>query len=360
VGEWMSNKVCLVADVHLGVRKNKDIFMESQMRFFTDVLVPYLRENNIDTIAILGDLFDNRNALNVMVKNEAFKLFDEILKDFTIYLLVGNHDSYFNSSIDVNSLKFFGKFSNVILVEKNDVYELGDTVKKNVYMVPWVTDNNKFYQDIQTNSEKCDLCFGHFNITGGRMNKVKCSDNGFQKDTFKSFSKVFTGHFHSRSSQSTGDCEIVYVGSPYQFNRGDMDEDRGFVILDLETNDYEYINNDKSLKFVKVSYPDKLDETVIGGNLVDVYVDTSTTINQKDVEKYMSKLEGMNPADEPVVYFVNYAEDTESKFKLTVNNIGSVPDMMKSYLNTLPIQLKNEVNDYLLELYNEVRGCDDE
>lgn len=351
----MNNKICLLADIHLGVRKNKEIFLKSQKRFFEDVLVPYLKSNDIETICILGDLFDNRNSLNVMVKNEAFKLFNDILKDFHIYLIVGNHDTYFNSSIEVNSLKFFGKFDNVTLVEKTSVVNIKN---HDIFMVPWIIDEEQFLEDVKNTSGKYDLCFGHFDINGCKMNKVKSSEGGIQRSVFSEFKKVFSGHFHTRSSQISNGCEIVYVGSPYQFNRGDMDEDRGFVILDLESLEYEYVNNDSSIKFIEYNYPETVNVNNVEGNLIDVYVDTASDFKEKEIEKYVKKIEDMNPADVPKLFTYNSSEDSE-KFNLTIKNISSIPEMMKNYVETLSIHLKEEVNDYLLELYSETRGEDD-
>lgn len=79
------NNVALLTDTHFGMRKNRDIFLDSQIRFFNEVFVPYLKDNNIKDVFILGDLFDNRNTLNIMTKNEVFNLFDTILKDFNFF-----------------------------------------------------------------------------------------------------------------------------------------------------------------------------------------------------------------------------------------------------------------------------------
>jgi len=355
VGQGMSNHIVLLTDVHFGIKKNKEYFLESQINFFKEMVVPYLKENNIDTVCILGDLFDNRSVLNIMIKNEVFNLFDTVLKEFTVYLLVGNHDSYYNSSIDVNSLKFFSKFENVILVEEMINIQMNN---KLITMVPWIVNQTDFVDKFS--GVECDVCLGHFNITGTRMNKMKLSEDGIQRSIFSNCKRVFSGHFHTRSVQKYGGCEIVYVGSPMQFDRGDMGEERGFIDLNLDTLEYEYINNAKSIRFNKINYPEIPTNAFVQGNLIDVYVDVSAEFNEKDFEKYLVKLEAMRPIDSPNVFVVNPVEHGDSSFKITENNISSIPELMLSYVSTLNLKKHNDVYEHLMTLYAESRGENNE
>jgi len=100
------NNVAIISDWHLGIKKSNDLFFQSQLSFFRDQFEPYLKKNGITEIFFLGDLFDNRVSLNIKIKNEALNIFDNILKNYKIYLLIGNHDCFYTNTIDVNSLKF--------------------------------------------------------------------------------------------------------------------------------------------------------------------------------------------------------------------------------------------------------------
>ena len=46
-------KVCLIGDLHFGVKKTDRIFQESQFEFLTEQLVPELKERGIDTMLYL-------------------------------------------------------------------------------------------------------------------------------------------------------------------------------------------------------------------------------------------------------------------------------------------------------------------
>ena len=58
-------KICLIGDLHLGIRSNSLEFHSYFERFFTQVFFPYLKEHNIKTIFQFGDLFDSRKSINL-------------------------------------------------------------------------------------------------------------------------------------------------------------------------------------------------------------------------------------------------------------------------------------------------------
>ena len=83
----MSNKICLITDLHMGVHNNSEIYFESQKRFLVNEFIPYLETNKINTIFFLGDMFDNRDTINTKVQNNVFNLFNDHLKQFDIYVI---------------------------------------------------------------------------------------------------------------------------------------------------------------------------------------------------------------------------------------------------------------------------------
>jgi len=282
--------------------------------------------------------------------NSVYQLFEHHLQDFEIYILVGNHDCYYNSNIDVNSLKFLEKFKNIHLIEKMSKIKIGN---KDITMVPWVVDNVEFIRDFHKMT--CDVCMGHFNILGFHFNKYKQSDDGIQVKLFGNCKKVFSGHFHIRNSQSFQNTEIIYVGSPYQLTRNDIDEKRGFTLLDLDTLDYEFIDNNVSLKYIKIKYPEKFTKNQIAGNIIDVHVDYDETYNEDKVNKYINKIEGFGPVTTPNLFVENNSQ-LNGEIDLANYNIGSMLDLMREYVNSLDINNKEEIYKILIELYNDVRG----
>jgi len=343
-------KCSLISDLHFGVRKNSEIYLKSQTKFIVEQFVPYLKEHGIDTIFMLGDLFDNRSSTNTKVMNTVYDIFAEHLKEFTVYTLVGNHDTYFNSTVEVNSLKFLSQFENVHIIDKITSIDF-DSQK--IVLVPWVVDNVNFVREFH--KMECDVCMGHFNISGFHFNKYKISDDGIQPKLFNKCKKVFTGHFHIRNSQEHQGIELVYIGSPYQLTRNDIDENRGFTILDFKDLSYEFVDNTVSLKYIKLKFPEKFSKSKIENNIIDVHVDYNDSYNETKVERYIKKIEECNPAIPPNIFVDNNAE-LSGDLDLENCNIGSMMDLMREYIDGLDIGNKEEIHQILVELYNEVKG----
>jgi DNA repair exonuclease SbcCD nuclease subunit len=343
-------KLALLSDIHMGVRKNSEIFLQSQIDFLKNQFVPYLKENNIKNIFWLGDLFDNRSSTNTKIMNSLYDFFENDMKDFISYIIVGNHDTYYNSSVQVNSLKFLSNFKHVELIEEIKTIEI-ESCK--ITLVPWITDNNEFIKEFRKTS--CDVCMGHFNIYGFHFNKFKISDDGFQSKIFGNCKKVFTGHFHIRNSQKIQDTEIIYIGSPYQLTRNDIDENRGFTVLNLPDLSYDFINNKISLKYIKLKYPEKFTKDKIKNNIIDVHVDYNESYNEDKVNKYIAKIEEFQPATIPNL-FVETKYDLNGTIDLENYSIGSMLDLMREYVNGLDIGNKEEIYQILINLYNDVKG----
>ena len=73
--------------------------------------------------------------------------------------------------------------------------------------------------------------FGHFELPGYLMNAmVAMPEHGeLNRDAFRQFDHVFTGHFHKRQTQKN----ITYIGNCFPHNYADAgDDDRGLTILE--------------------------------------------------------------------------------------------------------------------------------
>lgn len=344
------NKIAIITDLHFGIKKNNDTFLENQIKFFRKQFIPYLKENSIKKICILGDIFDNRNSINTKVLNDVINLFEELNFLEKIYLIIGNHDSYLNTSVEITSIKFLEKYNNIHLMYNPEIVIIEN---KKILFVPWITDYNNFYDYFK--KADFDVCMGHFDIAGFNLNKFETSKEGIPSDVFFAKDKlIFSGHFHLRSKQKKGNSEIIYIGSPYQMTRNDINEERGFCVLNLDDLSYENINNNISLKYIRLKYPQRFNEENIRGNIVDVQVDSEDMYDDKKIEKYLDNIENFNPIYKPNVFILN--KNLESEFNFDDYNIGSILDLMKDYVETIDIKNKHEIYNILFELYNKTKG----
>ena len=99
---------------------------------------------------ICGDLFHYRDEIAVNSLQVAKQFFD-ILEDYNIVMITGNHDCYYKDTSTVNSLSLFGGWKNITVI---DTLTVDDIFDKRVSFVPWGVN----VKDIP----KCDLVFGHF------------------------------------------------------------------------------------------------------------------------------------------------------------------------------------------------------
>lgn len=346
-------KIALISDVHFGVNKNSEMFLKNSLNYFKNEFVPYLKENGITKIYVLGDLYENRTSINVRVNSEVYHLFTDILSDFEITITLGNHDLFYNNTTDVHSLKYLNNFKNIRIVDKPVVEDIYGT---KVLLCPWITDyNDSKITKLFKNSE-AEVLFGHFDIIGFSLNNFKINtDVGFSIKDFINFKKVFTGHYHKFSSKKIKETEIVYLGSPYQTNRNDLNDDKGFIVLDMETIKYERILNKTSIKYIDIQYPNIPTEKEINGNIITLHIN----IDKKDIvgdviEKYIAKIEGMNPVDK-VNINLNIHND-EASTDILQKGITSVEDLMEMYVNDNDsITDKEEILKIVKEIYNEVK-----
>lgn len=348
------SKIALISDLHLGVKKSDKTFLDNQMNFLYNEFVPYLKNNNINMIAILGDLFDTRNTLNIFMVSKTFRFF-EYLKEQNIfvYIFQGNHDTYFKTTNEVHSLNFLKKFDNVCLIE--DI-ELKEIEKRKLLFVPWVVNNEDFKKRVANKNLHCDVCFGHFDIVGFPLNNTTICQEGLETSLFlNNYTLTFSGHFHKRSTYKIKDREIIMIGSPYQITRNDKGDERGFCILDLETLTYEFVNSNRTIKFIDLKYPEKFTSEQILGNVIDVYVNyNGNDLIDKELQKYVQGIEEYNPAYPPNIFMNNTLFDgVENDIK-----IKSLSEMIDDFIDNLQIDNKNEIKDIINELYSKSKSSE--
>ena len=98
-------KVAILGDTHFGSRNDHQSFHDYYEKFYANVFFPYLRDNNIKQIIQLGDLFDRRKYVNFYTLKRAREYFFDpiVTNDLHMHVFVGNHDTYFKNTNEVNS-----------------------------------------------------------------------------------------------------------------------------------------------------------------------------------------------------------------------------------------------------------------
>lgn len=164
-------KIAILGDTHFGVRSDSPNFIALQDKFYTNVFLPYLIENDIKVVWQLGDMFDRRKYINFNTLAESKRFFFQPLQDagIEIHTLLGNHDLYYRESLSVNSTGLLlGEFTNLHIYDKMTKWNVDDT---SIDIIPWICKENvdEAFEFIRESNS--DLCFGHFEFSNFPMHK---------------------------------------------------------------------------------------------------------------------------------------------------------------------------------------------
>jgi len=349
-------KLALLGDIHIGARNDSPAFHKHFTKFFEEVFFPYLEDNNISSILQLGDVFDRRKYINFnSLKSSRQYLFDRLNKNYTTWMLVGNHDTYFKNTNSVNSLDLLLEgYTNIIPVFHCKEVNFEDVP---FILVPWwCEENDQEIKDCLKNSSATHVV-GHFEIDGFEMYKGAVHQGGVSRDLFTNFEKVFSGHFHHQSKYGN----IHYIGTPYEITWSDYDDQKGFHIFDTDTRETTFIENPHKI-FYKIHYDDidKLPSEVLNINF-NQYNETFVKLivrnktNPYCFDMFVEKLEKagvysvqavddhfhMDNIDDSDI--INEAEDTRAILRKFISQLDNVVD--KDQLEKLMLSLYEEALD---------------
>ena len=246
----MTNRVAIITDTHWGARSDNLTYLDYFEQFYTEVFWPKIDELGIDTILHLGDIVDRRKFINYITlerMNEVF--FDNIRKrGIDFHLVVGNHDIPYRHSNDLNAISVLRDVDNISLYDKPTTV----AIKGNpILFIPWVNRENEEATLAEIERTGAKIAMGHLQIQGADMGGGQIARHGTSASTFAKFDIVLSGHFHKRTVYEN----IHYIGNPYHMYWDDFGTDRGFTIMDLDTQEMELIQNPHSI-FNKIYYND--------------------------------------------------------------------------------------------------------
>ena len=245
----VGRKVCCITDTHFGVRKGSQIFHDYFEKFYRDTFFPTIDRMGISSVLHLGDCFDVRKGIDYWSLDWAKRVFFTPLQErgIDLHMIVGNHDIFYKQSLKINSPKLnLAEYDNIVIYGSPETAVIEGT---EIFMVPWICEDNAAEFTSACSVSKADICMGHLELAGFYANKDYQCQHGTDPKCFDQFKTVFSGHFHKRSSSGN----ITYLGNPYQMYWNDEGETRGFHIFDLDSHELEFIPN-PSMMFHKIYY----------------------------------------------------------------------------------------------------------
>ena len=129
-----------------------------------------------------------------------------------------------------------GEYNNLHIYNKATEVEIGGLP---ILFIPWINQQNSEETYKKIADSKCSVAMGHLELNGFEAHRGYIMDHGDSTTPYRHFKKVFSGHFHRKSTRNN----ISYLGNPYQIYWNDYRDARGFHIFDTETLELEFIKN---------------------------------------------------------------------------------------------------------------------
>ena len=357
-------KIFILGDLHFGVRNNALAWRDDQVNFIHEFIKDLPKHGfnpDTDMLFMLGDIFHSRESVNVMIRDYVMNVFAKLNEKFKngIYIILGNHDVYYNDRNDINSLNRVGAiFKNVHVVWQPTIMKINE--KFNFLMLPWITDPIKASDMILKCSDTCDYMCAHLDINEFLYGSGVPIKNGVGLDAFRKYKRVYSGHIHLRQENDN----ILYVGTPYHLDRNDIGNDKGYYILNLNDDgiDEIFVENKKSPRFVKFNMEDVLNTSIdkikemFNNNYVDIHTDINIarSLNFKMLIDYIKKNGSTHRKIECPTYVTEVMEQ-ETNFNITGD--FNLINISKSLLESRKFR-DNEISDildYFQELHKKAK-----
>ena len=338
-------KILLITDQHFGVRNDNQHFINHYKRFYSKVVIPFIKASGIKEIISLGDTFDRRRYINFHSLDEAKEMwFDQLIKlGCNHTMLIGNHDIYYKNTLKVNAPhEILGEY-NFDVIDKPTTKSYDGT---DILLLPWICDDNKSEVFEAVQRSKAPVCMGHLELNGFEAHPGHIMESGMDKTFFNKFKRVFSGHYHQKSTKGN----ISYLGNPYQLYWNDYGCKRGFHVFDTSTLKTTFYRNPFDI-FYKlyynngVSIPESED---LKGSFVKLIVEEKGDYQKFDYA--VKQLQNIGLGDLKIV------EDLSAELECSDSTMETEDTMtlLESYIDEIELKVdKSNVKSVMRSLYVE-------
>jgi DNA repair exonuclease SbcCD nuclease subunit len=339
-------KVAILTDTHYGARKGSKYLHDYFELFYKNVFFPALKEHGVEAVIHMGDAFDSRKSIDYQSLEWAKRVVFEPLRNYDVHMIIGNHDCYYKNTNNVNSPSLLLQtYPNIRTYSSPQTVKVGGL---DIMMVPWICSENYDETLKQIKKTKAKIAMGHLELQGFRVNRnLVMEDHGLEANIFSNFTKVFSGHYHTRSDNGT----VFYLGNTYEMYWNDVNDPRGFHIFDTETLEHTPINNPYKL-FYNIYYDDTpyqlFDITEYENKIVKVIVRKKS--KPKDFEKFIDKLYTAGIQDLKIVENFEIQENEDFEIDEEENTMS----ILNRYIDEAEFEFdKNVIKGIFQDLYRQ-------
>ena len=249
-------------------------------------------KHNIKDILFLGDLFQDREDIQIISYHLTYEVLSHYLNkyDINLYMLIGNHDMWFNNKTDISSIIPLGSLKNIRIIKEPETINISGF---NFDFLPY-TLNPLIGLGRLAKSDSNVLC-GHLSLDGAQLNTfyhthadISVEHEGdmvkVDADKFGKYKKVFLGHYHGEQRVKN----VEYIGSPLQLNFAEAFQQKHIIIFDSDTFEQEYIINDFSPKHLIIKEKD-ISKYDLNNTFLKLEPSDINTTNLSDLKSKLSE-----------------------------------------------------------------------
>jgi len=196
---------------------------------------------------------------------------------------------------------------------------------------------------------KCPVAMGHLELNGFEAHRGYIMDHGDSTAPYRHFKKVFSGHYHRKSTRGN----ISYLGNPYQIYWNDYRDARGFHIFDTETLELEYIQNPYEI-YQKIYYnEDNIQSGMFkyhefAQSFVKIIVEKKTDTDK--FERFISQLYAAGVHEIKVIEDPSFEQDLNEEIDIEKEDTLTI---LERYVDDMEHSDKDALKNILKSLYVE-------
>ena len=327
------SKILIFSDAHIASHKHSTDRLQHCLDAL-DWVFQIAEDRNIDDLVFCGDLFHDRQKIDVLTYQKTFEVFEKrmLKRNMRMFLLLGNHDLWNYSKWDISSVFPLRNIPGVIVIDQPTTIKICDT---DISFLPY-TKNPSIDLAKINNKSKYKILFGHIAVDGAIWNtmygttaEVSVEHDGDMvkvgPDIFAGWDRVFLGHYHAEQKLSSN---AEYVGSTLQLSYGEAFQHKHVIIFDLETHDREYIRNTFSPQHFIIPEKD-LDKYEMKNNFIRIMVDD---ISKSNIVEMRNDIISKNAGSVEIKSAIRKEENNENLIEDAKSILSQKTEMLEKYV----------------------------
>lgn len=177
-------------------------------------------KNNVKHIFILGDVFEERGKLDVVVLNMIYREINRMIaKNIEVIIILGNHDK-----IDVGNFHSLEVFRNIATVIDEPQMLKQDDVK--ILAIPFMAEPKDVVKVLRKKGKKADLILMHTSVLNVKLDSGHKWTEGIPLKTIPKKPWTLIGHDHTHKQLRK---RVYHVGSLLHVDAGDRGKEKVFA-----------------------------------------------------------------------------------------------------------------------------------